>query len=171
MKINPGVMKYKLLGVSTEDGVNIGDYIQALAAGQYYDNVDGFVQREKLSEYSGEPSAIIMNGWFMHHPFNWPPPQDLIKPLFVAFHINVSSEKELLSKKSIEYLKNHSPIGCRDQRTCRLLRDKGVDAYFSGCLTLTLGNRYHTEEKSGRVFFVDVPDVLDLSFGMRLKAH
>lgn len=41
-------MKYKLLGMSTEESLNIGDYIQALASSQFYPQIDGFIQREEL---------------------------------------------------------------------------------------------------------------------------
>ena len=40
-------MKYKLLAVSTEREVNIGDYIQALASAQFLPHIDGFIQREE----------------------------------------------------------------------------------------------------------------------------
>lgn len=80
-------MKYKLLAMSTERHVNIGDYVQALASSQFLPSVDGFIERERLSSYGGEVSKVIMNGWYMHHPKNWPPTPN-IKPLFVAMHIN-----------------------------------------------------------------------------------
>ena len=41
-------MKYKLLAVSTEREVNIGDYIQALHLHNFYPHIDGFIQREEL---------------------------------------------------------------------------------------------------------------------------
>ena len=70
-------MKYKLLSVSKSPklvGINIGDYIQALAAAQFYPHIDGFIDRdEDLKDYDGEPCKVIMNGWNMHNPENWPP--------------------------------------------------------------------------------------------------
>ena len=56
--------------------------------------IDGFIQREELKDYDSEECKVIMNGWYMHHPEQWPP-SDKIHPLFVAFHIN-SLAKELL---------------------------------------------------------------------------
>lgn len=53
------------------------------------------------------------------------------------------------------YLKEYEPIGTRDYATRDLLQKHGVNAYFSGCLTLTLGNTYKTTETSGQVYFVD----------------
>lgn len=151
-------MLYKLLSVSKCNKVvelNIGDYIQALASSQYYPHIDGFLDRdEDLKNYNGEPCKIIMNGWYMHNPMNWPPSNKII-PLFVAFHINVLAKKELTSPTSISYLKRHTPIGCRDIATMNMLKEKGVDAYFSGCMTLTLGKKYYNKEKDNKVYIVD----------------
>lgn len=85
----------------------------------------------------------------MHYPENWPPSKQII-PLFVALHINSNFKEQLLSAKSIEYLKKYEPIGCRDYYTMNILRAKGIDAFFSGCMTLTLGRCYHSEKKTIR---------------------
>ena len=147
-------MKYKLLGAKSEESLNIGDYIQAVASSQFYPQIDGFIEREALKEYDGDVCKVIMNGWYMHHPEHWPPsPQ--IKPLFVAFHINSSVKDRFLKDDSLKYLKEHEPIGCRDMKTMNLLKENGVDAYFSGCMTLTLGEKYKSISKNGKIYFVD----------------
>lgn len=122
---------------------NIGDYIQSLAAKQFIsdDNNVLYYHRDELNSYDGCKAKVVMNGWFTHKPKNWPP-SDNIHPLFVAFHINSSAYKQLFSKKSLLYLKKYEPIGCRDEVTARLLREHGIDAYFSSCLTTTLGYKY-----------------------------
>lgn len=145
---------YKLLAVSTEKQVNIGDYIQALAAAQFFPKSYGFIQRDKLKEYDGEKCKVIMNGWYMHHTEQWPPSEKII-PLFVAFHINTSAKDGLLSEESIEYLKKFQPIGCRDYFTRDLLASKGIDAYFSACLTLTLGMTYKSKVREDKCYFVN----------------
>lgn len=135
---------------------NIGDYIQSLAAMQFLDtNNLVYVNREKLDQYAGDKINLILNGWFMHSPMNWPPsPQ--INPLFVAFHLNKLVKDELLTREdSLAYFRQHQPIGCRDRYTARLMQEKGIDAYFSGCLTLTLGNTYKSAEKDNTIYFVD----------------
>lgn len=151
-------MQYKLLAVSKYTGaigVNIGDYIQALASSQYYPRIDGFLDRDKeLKDYDGESCKIIMNGWYMHNPENWPP-SDKICPLFVAFHLNSMAKDKLLSPESINYLKRHEPIGCRDINSMNLLKAHGVTAYFSGCMTLTLGKKYHSDIKDDCIYIVD----------------
>lgn len=147
-------MKYKLLSVREENEINIGDYIQALASSQFLPSIDGFVDREKLKDYNAEECKMIMNGWYMHHPEQWPPSKK-IKPLFVALHINSTAKEVLLSEENINFFKQHEPIGCRDTYTVDLLKSKGVDAYFSACMTLTLGEKYHSEEKEEKCYFVD----------------
>lgn len=151
-------MKYKLLAVSKSPKVsrlNIGDYIQALASSQFLPQVDGFIDRdEDLKDYAGEPCKMIMNGWYMHNPENWPPSEKII-PLFVAFHLNSEAKEKLLSPISIKYLKSHQPIGCRDLNTFELLSKNGVEAYFSGCMTLTLGKKYFSKEKGTSTYIVD----------------
>ena len=149
------VMKYKLLSVSKNvPAVNIGDYIQALASSQFYPHVDGFVERDELSLYDGDECGVIMNGWYMANPDNWPP-SEKIKPLFVAFHINSKAKTAMKSPQSIAYLKRYEPIGCRDYYTRDMLLQNGVQAYFSGCMTLTLGKNYRCEKKNDKVYFVD----------------
>lgn len=147
-------MKYKLLAVKSDDAINIGDYVQALASAQFLPQVDGFIEREALKDYHGDSCKMIMNGWFIHDTQQWPP-SDKINPLFVAFHINSQAKEEMLKEESINYLKQHEPIGCRDTATVEMLKEKGVEAYFSGCMTLTLGYKYRDEEKDGSIYFVD----------------
>lgn len=147
-------MKYKILAVSTVDEINIGDYIQALASSQFLPRVDGFIQREELKDYDGEECKMIMNGWYMHNPEQWPPSKK-IHPLYVAVHFNTLAKEKLFSKQSIDYIKQYEPIGCRDTYTRDLLLEKGVNAYFSGCMTLTLGYRYKSDIRENKCYFVD----------------
>lgn len=149
--------KRALLVVSegVNDKINIGDYIQAVAAKQFIGDKYIFIEREtQLRKYAGESVKIIMNGWFMDNPDEFPP-SDKIIPLFVAFHINKLGLPGLVRKECIEYYKKYEPIGCRDTNTVKILKEKGVNAYFSGCLTLTLGLKYKSKEKDDKYYFVD----------------
>lgn len=145
-----GVMIYK----SYENFFNIGDYIQSLAACQFTDGSVKFLNRERLDEYVGDPIKLLLNGWFLHEPVHWPP-SNYIEPLFVSFHLNSDAYKILDNEASIEYFKKHQIIGCRDKTTMNLLLEKGVNAYFSGCLTLTLGEKYKSKERTDTIYFVD----------------
>lgn len=147
---------------------NIGDYIQSLAARQFLDNTNiQYYHRDNLNHYSGNFAKVIMNGWFTHQPLNWPPSSH-ISPLFVAFHLNSSAYKELLSDKSIEYFKKYEPIGCRDENTADALNKRGVDAYFSSCLTTTLGYKYASSKARKNIYIVDpVHYVPEMNFRFR----
>ena len=57
-------------------------------------------------------------------------------PIFVSFHCN---KRDLLTPDAVEYLRRYGPVGCRDWTTTHLLTSMGVPAFFSGCLTTTIG--------------------------------
>lgn len=146
-------MKYGLLKYRDKES-NIGDYIQSLAALRFIPDVDKLVSREKLDKVT-ENLYVILNGWFMHHPEHWPPSEYVI-PNFVSFHINNHAKKLMTNEKAIAYYKKHEPIGCRDKFTEKLLKDKGVEAYFSGCLTLTLEKEKYQRNEKADVIFCDI---------------
>lgn len=147
-------MKYGLLSVKVGDITNIGDYVQALASSQFLPYVDEYVNREKLDEYDNGLIKIIMNGWYMHDANHWPPSPQIL-PLFVAFHLNSSVKEKMLTIEGVNYLKSHQPIGCRDYDTVSSLKAKGVDAYFSGCMTLTLGMNFKSHFHNNKCYIVD----------------
>lgn len=118
--------------VLTQDTPNIGDDMQNYAASRLLPRVDGYVNREELSQVT-EDTVVIMSAWFKHDTKDWPPSPH-VKPIFVGFHAN---QKELVTSH-VDYLRTHGPIGCRDFRTLHWLQEVGVPAYFSGCITLTL---------------------------------
>ncbi len=144
-----GVIYYK-------DTYNIGDDIQTLAATQLLGNVDEYFDRETLHLYDGEQTDVLMNGYFMAQPKNWPP-SDKINPHFISFHISAykDCEKYMLDDSSVSYYKKNGPIGCRDKETMHRLQAKGVDAFFSSCVTLTLQVDNKNLPDSGEILFVD----------------
>lgn len=149
-------MKYGLLKYEENTQFfNVGDNIQSLAAKQFLPKVDEYVNREKLGEYKGEPIKMILNGWFTHNATNWVPSDNII-PLFVSFHMNNTAAPLMLSDKGVTYLKKNQPIGCRDIYTVKILEAKGIEAYFSGCLTLTLDSyKVKDEERTDKIYIVD----------------
>ncbi len=140
---------------------NIGDYIQSIAADQFMHATE-LIEREHLHEYHGEKMKVILNGWFMHHPENFPPSDDIV-PLFISFHLRPRMADMLLTPATIAYMKAHGPVGCRDRTTLSILETRGIPAYFSNCLTLTLGRSFARVPEDGRhgVCFVDPLHCLD----------
>jgi hypothetical protein len=86
-----------------------------------------------------ENTWLINNGWFMHRTFkgevDFPYPKN-IKPIMVSFHIQ---DPDVLTDTVVKELKRIEPIGCRDWTTLYRLRDFGIKAFFSGCVTTTVG--------------------------------
>ena len=154
--LHKNTMKYGLL--TYEENTlfyNVGDNVQSLAARQFLPQVDEFVNRERMAGYTKGKTKIILNGWFTHNHSNWVPSDD-IEPLFVSFHVNNTAAPFMLNDKGVAYLKKHEPIGCRDQFTADTLQAKGIDAYFSGCLTLTLDNyKVDDSERGDDIYIVD----------------
>ena len=140
-------LKYGLLQHSS---LNIGDEIQSLAARRFMPRVDCMIYRGHLRLPNGIDGdvKVIVNGYFNHSPDMWPPADNII-PLIISFHIN---GEKMLDEKKTEYFKQHEPIGCRDYATLRKLERRGVKAYFSGCVTLTLKRDPSIERDDTTVF-------------------
>ncbi len=155
--------KFGLFSYSTE---NIGDEVQSIAARRFLPKVDYYFDRDNIDAtktQKDEKIKLIMNGWYTKKPGNWPPKNPNLEPLLVAMHITQggdgSSITSFLSDKSKAFLNKFGPVGTRDIATAKLLNDAGVEAYFSGCVTLTL-NRDKNVKKGDFVLAVDVSDAL-----------
>lgn len=143
--------------------INLGDYVQTIAAKQFLP-VSGIpISRDNMSNYHGEPAKMIMNAWYMDSPENFPPSKN-IEPFYTSIHINSVVADKFFSTETIAHLKLFSPIGCRDHYTVNLLAKYNIPAYYSGCMTLTLGESYKKVNRTDDVYFVDVMyDSLTLS--------
>jgi hypothetical protein len=133
------------------ESTNIGDDIQSYAASLLVNN-PVYCDRERLDELTNK-TDLLCNGWFMESEKNWPP-AECVKSLFISFHISTKNLDIMTSAKAISYYKKHQPIGCRDYHTLDVLKKHQVDAYFSGCLTLTLPKYEGTRGED--ILFVDV---------------
>ncbi len=151
-----------------KSNMNIGDDIQAYATARFLPRVDCFIDRETIDSFrseDGEPVAVIMNAWYMWHKWNWPPSK-YIYPLMTGFHyadhqlanqwFGSPLKFEFLDGVGARWLNAYGPVGCRDLFTLRHLQERGINAYFSGCITLTLPQMPETEDKGQYVCVVDV---------------
>ena len=136
-------VKYGLILYKETD--NLGDDIQSYAAMQFLPRVDYVIDREAMDEFvpdKKEYVATIMNGWYLHKKTHFPF-TPYIHPLLISMHF---TENDLITKRGYEFLdgytkeflKPYGKIGCRDLVTESVLKEKGYDTYFSGCMTLTL---------------------------------
>lgn len=151
-----GLLKYDYGIYKDRIPSNFGNEIQSIAASYFLPQLDFFLDREATRNISSHfVGKVIMNGWWMHDPKQWPP-SDKIDPLFISVHLaNKKTLEVILSNENINYLLKHSPIGTRDLYTLKLLKEYNVPAYFSGCLTLTLPKNPYIEKKD-YILCVDV---------------
>ena len=99
---------------------------------------------------------LICNGWFMHRaykgPLDFPFPAE-VNPIMISFHIQ---EPDVLTDDVVEALRAYEPIGCRDWTTVYRLRDVGISAFFSGCVTTTVGQVLASARPQGKRALADV---------------
>jgi Polysaccharide pyruvyl transferase len=138
------------LKASTE---NLGDYIQILACLGLLERFDlrPSIYLDRDTELASAPALercsgrvlLPLSGWFKHTVGADPqwPPHDKIIPVFIGFHIRPHQCPALLEPHSIDYMKAHGPVGCRDPFTLRVLEERGVPSYLSHCLSLTFARR------------------------------
>ena len=162
MKFGRLVYRYTGKTITTEDSIyNIGDNIQTFAVDRFYEKMN--ISKENIIDinfsemkfYDGEYVILPMAGYASHYKrFNQLPTSDKIIPFFISFEMSDEECDDL-----IPYLKKNEPIGCPDEETMKLLRRKGVEAYTSGCLTITLPRR-DPNIIGDKVFLVDIPEEL-----------
>lgn len=151
--------------------MNIGDDIQTYAAAKLLPQVDYAIDRDYIDTFEtekGEPVAVVMNAWWMWKKWNWPPAECII-PKLTSMHINnYGIERksspiydEWLEGCGREYVTKYGPVGCRDQATLEFLQKQKIDAYFSGCLTLTLPQQKKTSDAGTYVCIVDLNKKLE----------
>jgi hypothetical protein len=145
---------------------NVGDAIQSLAVENLYQEMGIapesllLIPRDAINTYEGPPCFLPLQGWFGYFadifPFPW---SKNITPFFSGFHLTSTwgSRERFVEKGLPERMRSFQPIGCRDRGTMYFLRSQGLNAYLSGCLTLTFPAR-QTEPENGKVFLVDVRD-------------
>ncbi len=143
---------------------NIGDCIQNIAVEELYKKAgispDKLINinRDSLPTYNGPQVRLVMQGWFADahecFPFPW---SDKIDPVFLGFHVNKmnNTRERFVRDNVLRQMKAYEPIGCRDRNTRDFLKMFGLDAYFSGCMTLTFDTRKKTP-RNGKIFIVDL---------------
>lgn len=139
---------------------NIGDWVQTLAALQFAPNGE-FVTRDEIGDETRD-LKIIGNAWWMEGDKFPRLDQDILP---ISMHIAPKT-----GDKMFKWLKSREPIGCRDTDTVERLQAAGIEAYFSGCLTLTFPE--YRGKREGIVYVDRVPEAwLKADWGGRKVTH
>lgn len=153
-------MKFGIVVYDNTD--NVGDDILSYAASRLLPRVDYYIEREEMDLFcpeTREKVAVIMNGWFLHHKYSWPP-SEYIAPLLIGMHLASNDclgiGYDYIEGRGKDFFMKAQPVGCRDSSTRNRLNDFGIEAYFSGCLTLTLNSFGNVTKRKG-ICIVDVP--------------
>lgn len=145
-----------------ENTDNLGDDIQTYAAIKLLPKVDYYIDRESMDNFQPKDKkkvAVIMNGWFLHKKYHFPP-SEYINPLCISMHFSkydsYDLEYEFLEGEGLKWILNNGPIGCRDNSTLKVCSDRNINAYLSGCLTLTLPKQKQVKHDLPYICAVDL---------------
>lgn len=92
-----------------------------------------------------------MNGWYYIYDGNRFIPENF-NALLLSIYIK---NPESVPASFLNSIKRLQPIGCRDIATRNFFQSKGIDAYFSSCLTTTLGRTYKKDIDRKGIIFCD----------------
>ena len=139
-------MKFGVI-LNRESG-NLTDDIQTYCAFKLLPRVDYVIDREHADTFQSnqdEKVAVIANGWWLWNKWNWPPAKCII-PKLIGFSVNlfnVSQNSPPISDEWLEgiggeFFKSYSPIGVSNRASLKYFEKRGIDAYYSSNLILTL---------------------------------
>lgn len=146
-------MKFANLILDTNKKMeNVGDWVQIFAIENLYNYMNikkEDIIRIKISELSTyeEEYVILPINYPLYGYYNL---SHKIIPVYLGVSIMNGNVAEGLR------MQHFQPIGCRDYHTMKELQKKGIEAYYGGCLTITLPKKKNCNGK--KTFIVDISD-------------
>lgn len=141
---------------------NLGDDIWAYAQSLFYPQIDYLIDNTtvyKFKSKDNEKVASIFSAFIepYNNEYSFFPPSNII-PFFIGSYFRPTMFEFLDTLPMQSYLSKYSPIGCRTRELAELFEEKGIAAYFSGCISLTLPNM--NKKKQNYICLVDVPEYI-----------
>ncbi|MCG8602881.1 MAG: polysaccharide pyruvyl transferase family protein [Verrucomicrobiales bacterium] len=137
-----------MTGLYTYHTNNIGDDFQSYVLSHVLKDPVGFVNRDRVREYQGPVTNLIVNGFVTMQALPIP---SALNPIILSAWLGPM----LLSKKeNVSYLRDIGLIGCRDTDSFGRCRELGLEAKMTGCPTILC--EPIAEEEPGTILFVDV---------------
>lgn len=142
--------------------VNLGDPIQSYAVKLLYKEM-GIkesdiipIPRYDMKNYDGEECICVINTCSTYEELAYDsffmPPSKKIHAVPFSLHINRD-----IPTDELEYYRGCMDVGCRDVYTEKKLAKLGVNAYLTGCLSLTFSRRTPEQDKNAKkVYLIDV---------------
>ncbi len=141
---------------------NIGDDIWAYAQSLFYPHIDYLIDNTEVYKFKSENNeevATIVSAFVEPYNFEYGffPPSNII-PFFIGAYFRSTLWELLANDYMRNYLKAYEPIGIRSKVHVKQFKDLGIDAYYSGCVTLTLPTV--EKVKGDYICLVDVPEFI-----------
>lgn len=153
-------MKFGILTYSSPTA-NIGDLYQVIGIKRAYQQMKVAesdiikIDRDYLAEYDGEYVILPLTSFMDVLPgTNIFPLSPRIIPVFIGMHCIDDQHLAYLSK-----YQHFGPFGCRDEISMKKMRQNGLNAYMSGCLSICAEKRPKLPTQK-KVFLVDVSEKL-----------
>ena len=91
--------------------------------------------------------------------------------MLVGVHLAPAFERQW--RASLDWLRKHGVVGCRDPATVDLLKDLGVEAVNTGCPTISLKRVFPHQKRSAIIWVVDPSSLQDLPdlFNFSTRTH
>lgn len=145
------------------NGYNLGDYIQLMAIDNLYKYM-GIPEEEivrikfsDLSIYDGEYLILPINFLMLNNnKYIFNENGFILSPRIIPVFLGITFWNFNFSENELNYLKKNEPIGCRDEKIFNFLKERGIDSYLSGCLTISLP-KSQGEKIKHKYYFIDVP--------------
>lgn len=149
--------------------VNLGDPIQSYAVKNLYREMGILaediipVPRYDMANYNGEECVCVVNSASNYEELaydsHFMPPSKKVHAIPMSLHLH-----RQLPEEELQFYKTCGGVGCRDLYTVEYLKGLGVDAYLTGCLTLTLPRRSEEQaRRADKTYLLDVPgDVMQM---------
>lgn len=143
---------------------NLGDDLRTLAAMQLMPRIDRVLDADcldaPLDDLNDDDRVIaLLSGNVLRETAHWLPEKH-IAPVCVGVHLSQEDVWGVpfaqLDGAGKAYLAGCAPIGCRDERTVKLMEHTGIPHQLTSCLTLTL-KRPQVRTQS-YICCVDVPE-------------
>jgi len=174
-----GILSYdkKPLALDGRDVQNLGDWIQRIVIEDLLKDMEYkgeicHISRDEIDTYkSDEYIFLVYNGFsditkYLHTYFPVLPPTKYIIPIYISFSLHNLIWPDSLYK----HFKSYEPIGCMDEETLVNMRNHGIKAYLSGCVT-ALFPRRPNQPDSPKVLLIDTPKSLEPYIPNEYKGH
>ena len=158
-------MRYANIVFAGKEKHNLGDNLQLMSIDNLYKSM-GLGEKEiikipynELSTWYGKGlEKVILPINFPFLEYKEKGLSGLFSKKIIPVFLGLTLLNNYISKEDIAFLKEHEPIGCRDEYTYNNLKREGIVVWLNGCMTLTMFNKRTKEhhDNAKNVLIIDI---------------